>query len=75
MTERKIMLRLDEVRDFVATASQCDFDIDIFYNRYSVDAKSILGELGLDLRQPLTVRCNGYSEEFDSYLNRFAMAS
>ena len=74
MTERKIMLRLDEVKDFVDAASRCDFDIDIFYNRYSVDAKSILGVMGLDFRQPLTVRCNGYSEEFDSYLNRFAMA-
>lgn len=68
------MLRLDEVKDFVDAASKCDFDIDIFYNRYSVDAKSILGVMGLDFRQPLTVRCNGYSKEFDSYLNRFAMA-
>ncbi|MBD5106261.1 MAG: HPr family phosphocarrier protein, partial [Lachnospiraceae bacterium] len=42
MTERKIMLRMDEVKDFVSAASKCDFDIDIFYNRYSVDAKSIL---------------------------------
>lgn len=68
------MLRMDEVKEFVSAASKCDFDIDIFYNRYSVDAKSILGVMGLDLRQPLTVRCNGYSEEFESYLNHFSMA-
>ncbi|MCM1161480.1 MAG: HPr family phosphocarrier protein [Roseburia sp.] len=74
MTERKIMLRMDEVKDFVSAASKCDFDIDIFYNRYSVDAKSILGVMGLDLRQPLTVRCNGHSEEFESYLNHFSIA-
>lgn len=68
------MLRKEEVRDFVAHASKCDFDIDISYNRYVVDAKSILGVFGLDLRQVLTVRQNGYSEEFDSYLRKFALA-
>lgn len=75
MMERKIMLRVDEVKEFVNEACRCDFDIDIYYNRYSVDAKSILGVLGLDLRQVLTVRCNGYSNEFDRYLGQFAIAS
>lgn len=74
MKERKIMLRQDEVREFVNRASRCDFDIDISYNRYVVDAKSILGVLGLDFRQVLTVRCNGYDADFDQYLGNFAMA-
>lgn len=74
MTERKIMLRKEEVKDFVNKASKCDFDIDISYNRYTVDAKSILGVLALDLRQALTVRCNGYDPEFENYLARFALA-
>ena len=70
----KIVLRPDEVKDFVRAASKCDFDIDISYNRYVVDAKSILGVLGLDLRQILTVLCHGYSEEFDGYVRRFSLA-
>ena len=70
----RIMLRPDEVKDFVRAASKCDFDIDISYNRYVVDAKSILGVLGLDLRQILTVLCHGYSEEFDGYVRRFLPA-
>lgn len=74
MMERKIMLRVDEVKAFVEAASKCDFDIDIFYNSYSVDAKSILGVMGLDLRQVLTVRCNGYCSDFDNYLRGFAIA-
>lgn len=74
MTERKIMLRLDEVREFVRAACKCDFDIDIFYNRYSVDAKSILGVMGLDFNQVLTVRYYGYSSEFEQYLCRYAIA-
>ncbi len=32
-----------------------DFDIDIFYNRVIIDAKSILGVLSMDLSQALTV--------------------
>ena len=73
MTERKIMLKKEEVKDFVSRASKCDFDIDISYNRYVVDAKSILGVFGLDLRQVLTVKLNGYNEEFDSYLSNLAL--
>ncbi|HJC25580.1 MAG TPA: HPr family phosphocarrier protein [Candidatus Eisenbergiella merdavium] len=68
------MLRPDEVKDFVRAASMCDFDIDISYNSYVVDAKSILGVFGLDLRRVLTVNCHGYSEEFDRYLRQFSLA-
>lgn len=75
MRHHKIMLRPDEVRDFVNEASKCDFDIDISYNSYVVDAKSILGVLGLDLRHALTVSCHGYDDDFESYLNKFAFAS
>ena len=34
-----------------------DFDIDVFYNRIIIDAKSILGVLSMDLTQVLTVQC------------------
>lgn len=74
MVQRRIMLRPDMVKEFVAKATKCDFDIDIFYNRYVVDAKSILGVLGLDFRQILTVSYNGYNEEFESFLNSMAVA-
>ncbi len=75
MMQRKIRLRLDEVKDFVTVASKCDFDIDVCYNRYTVDAKSIVGVLGLDLTQPLTVSYNGYDPEFEKVINRLALAS
>lgn len=75
MAERKIMLRKEEVADFVTRAGKCDFDIDIAYNRYTVDAKSILGVLALDLRQVLTVRYNGYDAGFEEFLGKFALAS
>lgn len=74
MIQHNIMLRPEEVKEFVAAACKSDLDIDICYNRYTVDAKSILGVLGLDLTKVLTVTCNGYDVEFEKYLKHFSIA-
>ena len=43
MKTSKIKLNeASEVEEFVKAAGKCDFDIDIFYNRVIIDAKSIL---------------------------------
>ena len=65
----------DDVRAFVKAASKCDFDIDIFYNRVTIDAKSLLGVFSLDLTRDLTVSCMGYDPVFDSTLKKYAVAS
>lgn len=44
-----------DVKEFVNAASKCDFDVNVFYNQISVDAKSVLGVLSLDLSKILTV--------------------
>ena len=67
MYRYKIMLHPEQVRNFVNAASNCEFEIDICYNRYTVDAKSIVGVLGLDFRQVLTVTCHGYDEAFEQH--------
>ena len=64
----------EEVEEFVKAASKCDFDIDVYYNRFLIDAKSILGVLSLDLTRELTVDCHGESREFDRTLKKFAVA-
>ncbi len=74
MMRRRIKLSLDEVKAFVTAASKCDFDIDVSYNRFIVDAKSIIGVLGLDLTRPLTVSYNGYDPEFEKMMNHLALA-
>ena len=74
MMQRKIKLGLDDVKDFVVTASRCDFDIDISYNHYTVDAKSIIGVMGLDFRSILTLQYAGYNDEFESYVSGLAIA-
>lgn len=72
--QHKIKLRPEEVKDFVSAATKCIFDVDISYNRFVVDAKSIIGVLGLNFNQILTVSVNGYDEDFERYLKKFAVA-
>lgn len=68
-------LALSEVKDFINITSKCDFDIDVASNnRYYVDAKSIVGVLGLDLSKPLTIIYNGYNEGLESFLKNHAVA-
>ena len=63
------------VRDFINVTSKCDFDIDISNNtRYIVDAKSILGVLGLDLTRPLTLSYSGFNAALESYIKAHALA-
>jgi phosphotransferase system HPr-like phosphotransfer protein len=73
MKQFKIMLpSITDAREFVSAATKCDFDIDVFYNRVIIDAKSILGVLSLDLTHILTVQFNGENEEFEEYLTKKA---
>ena len=68
-------IKLDEksAQEFVSAASRCSFDIDVFYNRIIIDAKSILGLLSLDLTQTLTVKCYGEDENFNRVLSKYAV--
>lgn len=69
MKQKKIKLEsVDDARAFVNAAMKCDFDINVFYNRVVIDAKSILGVMSLDLTKVLTVEYNGTNELFEAYL-------
>lgn len=75
MSEKKIKLNdTEQVRDFVRHAEKCDFDIDIFYNRVVIDAKSFLGVLSLDLTRELTVQYGGHNLAFENVLHKYATA-
>ena len=74
VNKKHIMLKPAQVEDFVKEATKCDFDVDIYYNRYVVDAKSILGVFGLDLTKTLTVEYQGSNQQFEQYLNGLAIA-
>lgn len=63
------------VKEFIAITSKCDFDIDIAAsNRYYVDAKSIIGVLGLDMTRPLVIEYDGYNEDLENFIKRNAVA-
>ncbi|MDO4344165.1 MAG: HPr family phosphocarrier protein [Eubacteriales bacterium] len=75
MSVRKIKLnQITDVKEFVSVAGKCDFDIDVFYNRISIDAKSIMGVLSLDLSQVLTVKYGGQDAQFENILNKYSAA-
>ncbi|MCR5421329.1 MAG: HPr family phosphocarrier protein [Lachnospiraceae bacterium] len=73
MNECKIRLDLNNAGEFVQKASRCDFDIDIFYNHFVIDAKSMLGVLGLDFSKILTVKYGGENPDFNMMLQRLAV--
>lgn len=66
---------LEEVKDFVNSASKCYFDIDISYNRYTIDAKSLLGVLSMELNNVLTVSCREYDENFANTLKKYEIVT
>ena len=70
-------LRFTETSDiveFVNAASKCDFDIDVKYNRWYLDAKSILGIMGIGVRNNFEVYFDGKDKQFQKVLNKFAVA-
>ncbi len=70
MKQRKIMLKtIEDAKNFVNASMKCDFDIDIFYNRVVIDAKSILGVMSLDLTHVLTVEYTGENDEYEAFLD------
>lgn len=75
MVERKIKLSNEkELQEFVKAAEKCDFDIDVFYSRAVIDAKSILGMLYLGLCKELTIRYGGTDERFEKLVHKYAVA-
>lgn len=64
---------LDGAKEFVRAASQCDFDIDVYFNKIALDAKSILGILSLDPRNTLTVDFRGENSRFSKVLEKYAV--
>lgn len=74
MIERKIRLSdTEEVKDFVRAAGECDFDIDVFYNRAVIDAKSILGMLYLGLCKDLTIKYGDTNPGFEKIVKKYAV--
>ncbi|MCI7106738.1 MAG: HPr family phosphocarrier protein [Lachnospiraceae bacterium] len=65
---------MKDVKDFVRAAGDCDFEIDVKYNQTVIDAKSLLGMIGLGLQKNLQVCYGGRNENFENLVDKFAVA-
>ena len=62
--------------EFVKIASRCSFEIDVANRRrssYAVDAKSLVGVMGLDFAEPISVSYRGLNEELEAFLAKYAV--
>lgn len=74
MSKQEIRLgNIEGAKEFVAAASNCDFDIDVYFNKIVLDAKSILGILSLDHRNILTVAYDGSNDRFAKVVAKYAV--
>lgn len=60
---------IDDVKEFVALANKCAFDIDLLSGRYAVDAKSIMGIFSLDLTKTLKMAIHSDGADADDFLD------
>lgn len=73
MRELNIMLgTINDVKEFVNTVSQYDFDVDLSSGKYVVNAKSIMGIFSLDLTKKIKLTAHtdddGFFEKIKKYI-------
>lgn len=74
MSEQMVRFNsLEGSKEFVQSAMKCSFDIDVYFNRIALDAKSILGILSLDPRSVVKVTYEGHNEDFSNVLAKYAV--
>ena len=54
---------INDIKEFVAIATACNFDVDLAAGRYVVDAKSIMGIFSLDLSK--NIELTAHTENAD----------
>ena len=71
MKTRHIMLdTINDVKEFVGIVSRCEYEVDLISDRYTIDAKSIMGIFSLDLSKP--IQMNVHADECDSFLKEIS---
>lgn len=69
MKEKTIKFKTpDLAHQFVKTAGNCNFDVDILYGHILIDGKSTLGVFSLDFTQPATVRLHGNDQKLEDLI-------
>lgn len=61
-------------RNLLGAASKCDFDIDLKYRQILIDAKSLLGVIGIGTNNDFKVCYMGDDQAFDNVVDKFTVA-
>jgi phosphotransferase system HPr-like phosphotransfer protein len=64
MEMKVIMETVDRAIHFVDIVSGFNENVDLVRGRYTIDAKSIMGVLSMDLTTPVTLRVNTSKQRF-----------
>ena len=72
----KVLLNsVDKVKDFIDITRSVSYDIDLISGRNTyLDAKSLLGMIGLGLQNDLQVCYGGKNENFENVVDKFSLA-
>lgn len=62
---------VEEVSEFVSIANLCNFDVDVVYQHFSIDGKSLMGVLSIGLNQVLTVYSKDTNPVFEQMLRKY----
>ena len=69
MIEKTVILKdFTAVKEFVEIANSKDYDIELMYGKYVINAKSIMGVFSLDLTKPLV--CVAHTESPAEFLRQ-----
>ena len=69
MYNKETVIRLNTL-----AASKCDFDIDLKYRQILIDAKSLLGVIGIGTNNDFKVCYMGDDQAFDNVVDKFTVA-
>lgn len=67
----KLKADIESVKQFVNENSKFDFDIDVKQGRYTVDAKSLLGVMGINLTSGVEITIiSDNSQMIETYISK-----
>ena len=67
-----VLKTIQDVREFVNTVVQVEYEVDLAQGRYNIDAKSIMGIFSLDLLSPITMIAHtANAESFFAKMEKF----
>lgn len=49
---------VEELAAFVARAEKCDYDIDVKYNHFIIDGKSLIGVMNIGIGKQVEIICH-----------------